>query len=171
MIVFAEADVRLHRLTTMRGVAEADARARIAAQATDEQRRAVADVWLDNSGAPEELAASAARVWDERLVPLELNVRERRVAESVPGLVAAEPNPNGPSARLVNRLWALAGELATAVDIVDPAAVELRVTARDAGAAEGLADRLADGGFAPAGPDQYGSCDPGRPATVRVVTR
>ena len=171
VIVFAEADVRLHRLTTMRGVAEADARARIAAQATDEQRRAVADVWLDNSGAPEELAASAARVWDERLVPLELNVRERRVAESVPGLVAAEPNPNGPSARLVNRLWALAGELATAVDIVDPATVELRVTARDAGAAEGLADRLADGGFAPAGPDQYGSCDPGRPAAVRVVTR
>ncbi len=63
VIVHADEDVRLHRLTTMRGVDEADARARIAAQATEEQRRAVADVWLDNSGTPEELAAAAAEVW------------------------------------------------------------------------------------------------------------
>ncbi|MBD0860238.1 dephospho-CoA kinase [Gordonia sp. zg691] len=170
VIVFADADVRLHRLTTMRGVGEADARARIAAQATDEQRRAVADVWLDNSGEPEALAVAAARVWDERLVPLEANVRARRVAEPVPELLAAEPNPDGPSARLVNRLWALSGERATAVDVTDAASVELRITARDADAAAELTDRLADGGFAPTGPGVYGSCDPGRPATVRVAT-
>ncbi|WP_238421565.1 dephospho-CoA kinase [Gordonia sp. 'Campus'] len=169
VIVYADAEVRLHRLTTMRGVGEADARARIAAQATDDQRRAVADVWLDNSGAPEDLAAAAARIWDERLLPLEANVRARRVATPVPELVAAEPNPEGPSARLVNRLWALAGELATAVDVVDAKSVTLQITARDAEAAAGLGDRLADGGFADAGPDAYGSCDPGRPATVRVT--
>ena len=33
-----------------RGMDEADARARIKAQATEEQRRAIADVLLDNSG-------------------------------------------------------------------------------------------------------------------------
>ena len=38
-------------------------------QATDEQRRAVADVVLDNSGTPEELAAQVDRFWAERVAP------------------------------------------------------------------------------------------------------
>ncbi|MEO9330049.1 dephospho-CoA kinase [Gordonia aurantiaca] len=168
VIVHADADVRLHRLTTMRGLDEADARARIAAQATDEQRRSVADVWLDNSGTPDALAAAAAEVWDRRLVPFEANVRARRAAEPDPELVAAEPNPDGPSARLVNRLWAIAGERATAVDVVAVATVELRITARDDAAAGELTDLLAVGGFAPVEPGLHRSCDPGRPATVVV---
>jgi dephospho-CoA kinase len=44
-------------------------RARIAAQATDEQRRAVADVVLDNSGTVEELEAQVDRFWAERVTP------------------------------------------------------------------------------------------------------
>ncbi|WP_279107222.1 dephospho-CoA kinase [Gordonia paraffinivorans] len=170
VIVHADEDVRLHRLTTMRGVDEADARARIAAQATEEQRRAVADVWLDNSGTPEELAAAAAEVWDRRLVPFEANVRARRAAEPDPELVALEPNPDGPSARIVNRLWAIAGERAAAVEVVDAEKVQLRIVARDGAAAEQLTDLLAVGGFAPAEPGVYRSCDPGRPATVVVET-
>lgn len=170
VIVHADEDVRLHRLTTMRGVDEADARARIAAQATEEQRRAVADVWLDNSGTPEELAAAAAEVWDRRLVPFEANVRARRAAEPDPELIALEPNPDGPSARVVNRLWAIAGERAAAVEVVDAEKVQLRIVARDGAAAEQLADLLAVGGFAPAEPGVYRSCDPGRPATVVVET-
>ncbi|WP_168705223.1 dephospho-CoA kinase [Gordonia paraffinivorans] len=170
VIVHADEDVRLHRLTTMRGVDEADARARIAAQATEEQRRAVADVWLDNSGTPEELAAAAAEVWDRRLVPFEANVRARRAAEPDPELIALEPNPDGPSARIVNRLWAIAGERAAAVEVVDAEKVQLRIVARDGAAAEQLTDLLAVGGFAPAEPGVYRSCDPGRPATVVVET-
>lgn len=170
VIVHADEDVRLHRLTTMRGVDEADARARIAAQATEEQRRAVADVWLDNSGTPEELAAAAAEVWDRRLVPFEANVRARRAAEPDPELVALEPNPDGPSARIVNRLWAIAGERAAAVEVVDAEKVQLRIVARDGAAAEQLTDLLAVGGFAPAEPGVYRSCDPGRPAAVVVET-
>ena len=49
------------RLTQHRGFTKSDARARIAAQATEEQRRAVADVWLDNSGSADELAEAARR--------------------------------------------------------------------------------------------------------------
>src|SRR3954468_16839997 len=56
LVVQADPEVRVARLVA-RGLAEADARARIAAQATDEQRRAVADVVLDNSGTRDELAA------------------------------------------------------------------------------------------------------------------
>ena len=39
----------------------------MAAQATDEQRRAVADVVLDNGGTPEELAAQVDRFWADRV--------------------------------------------------------------------------------------------------------
>ena len=50
VIVHADEELRLRRLVEQRGMSDDDARARIAAQADDEQRRAVADVWLDNSG-------------------------------------------------------------------------------------------------------------------------
>src|SRR5690349_8629566 len=49
VVVHADAAVRLRRLVEQRGMAEPDAAARIAAQATDGQRRSAADVWLDNS--------------------------------------------------------------------------------------------------------------------------
>jgi dephospho-CoA kinase len=68
LVVQADPATRVERLGR-RGLAEDDARARIAAQAGDEQRRAVADVVLDNSGTPEELAAQVDRFWAERVVP------------------------------------------------------------------------------------------------------
>jgi len=43
--------------------------ARLASQASDEQRRAVADVVLDNSGTREELRAAIERLWADVLVP------------------------------------------------------------------------------------------------------
>ncbi|MGY1720383.1 dephospho-CoA kinase [Blastococcus sp. SYSU DS0552] len=71
LIVVVEADLstRLARLVG-RGLTEADARARIATQASDEQRRAVADVVLDNSGSLEQLAEQVGRFWAERVEPL-----------------------------------------------------------------------------------------------------
>jgi dephospho-CoA kinase len=44
---------------------DADARARIAAQATREQRRAIATHVIDNSGSLEELDAQVDRLWAE----------------------------------------------------------------------------------------------------------
>ncbi|MGY1679535.1 dephospho-CoA kinase [Geodermatophilus sp. SYSU D01176] len=68
LVVEADLDTRVRRLVE-RGLCEDDARARIAAQATDEQRRAVADVVLDNSGTVEELEAQVDRFWAERVAP------------------------------------------------------------------------------------------------------
>ncbi|NEK58506.1 dephospho-CoA kinase [Geodermatophilus sabuli] len=68
LVVEADLDTRLARLA-QRGVAEDDARARIAAQATDEQRRAVADVVLDNSGPLTGLETQVDRFWTERVAP------------------------------------------------------------------------------------------------------
>jgi dephospho-CoA kinase len=66
LVVEADPDVRVERLV-QRGLSADDARARIAAQATDEQRRAVADVVLDNSGSEERLAAQVDRFWAEHV--------------------------------------------------------------------------------------------------------
>src|SRR4051812_40358727 len=68
LVVAADLETRVARLM-QRGLGEADARARIAAQASDEQRAAVADVVLDNSGSLEQLAAQVARFWADRVAP------------------------------------------------------------------------------------------------------
>jgi dephospho-CoA kinase len=66
VVVDAPVERRVQRLVG-RGLSEADARARIAAQATEAERRAVADVWLDNDGDVAALAAAVDALWQERL--------------------------------------------------------------------------------------------------------
>lgn len=75
VIVDVAEETRVERLVRFRGIDEADARARIAAQATDAQRHAAADVLLDNNGANGEIDAAVHRLWDERLIPFERNLR------------------------------------------------------------------------------------------------
>lgn len=64
-MVDAAPETQLDRLVRLRGMTEADARARMAAQATREQRRAVADLVIDNDGPVEELEAQVRTVWAE----------------------------------------------------------------------------------------------------------
>ena len=68
LVVEADPATRVSRLV-QRGLTAEDARARIAAQASDGQRRAVADVVLDNGGTPEQLAAQVDRFWAEHVAP------------------------------------------------------------------------------------------------------
>ena len=68
LVVETSTDLRVARLVD-RGLSEADARARIASQASDEERRAVADVVLRNDGDREALAAEVDRLWTERVAP------------------------------------------------------------------------------------------------------
>jgi dephospho-CoA kinase len=68
VVVETDPETRVSRLVD-RGLSAADARARIASQASDEQRRAVADVVLANNGTPEELAAQVQRFWSEHVEP------------------------------------------------------------------------------------------------------
>jgi dephospho-CoA kinase len=64
VVVEAPLELRLARLVD-RGLPEDQARARIATQATDEQRRAVADVVLDNGGDREALATEVDAAWPQ----------------------------------------------------------------------------------------------------------
>jgi len=66
IVVEAPRELRLDRLE-QRGLERSDAEARMAAQATDEERRAVATHLLDNRGTREELAAQVEEVWQDLL--------------------------------------------------------------------------------------------------------
>jgi dephospho-CoA kinase len=68
VVVEAPLDQRLARLAA-RGLAAEEARARMARQASDEQRRAVATVLLDNSGSQPELARQVDAAWQRLTGP------------------------------------------------------------------------------------------------------
>jgi dephospho-CoA kinase len=63
IVVDVDPDVAVRRLVDQRGMDEADARARIANQANRDERRAVADRVIDNSGTTDELAEQVDDVW------------------------------------------------------------------------------------------------------------
>ncbi|MGC5400333.1 dephospho-CoA kinase [Streptomyces sp. DT20] len=65
IVVDAAPATQLDRLVRLRGMTEADARARMAAQATREERLAVADLVIDNDGPVEALAPQVREVWSE----------------------------------------------------------------------------------------------------------
>jgi dephospho-CoA kinase len=63
IVVDVDPEVALRRLVEQRGMREDDARARIARQASREERRARADVVIENSGSLDDLAAQVDRAW------------------------------------------------------------------------------------------------------------
>jgi len=65
IVVDAPVEAQVERLVGRRGMAEAQARERIAAQASREQRTGVADWVVDNTGSLDDLEAAVARVWKE----------------------------------------------------------------------------------------------------------
>ncbi|HWF43000.1 MAG TPA: dephospho-CoA kinase, partial [Acidothermaceae bacterium] len=123
VIVYADVEVRLRRLVDQRGMAEDDARARIAAQASDDQRRAVADIWLDNSGSPAELVQRAQEVWENRIVPFAHNLSARQIARAPARLVPPDPGWPAQAQRILNRLKTTCGHRALRVDHVGSTAV------------------------------------------------
>jgi dephospho-CoA kinase len=187
IVVHAPVEERVRRLVADRGMAEPDARARIASQADDAARRAAADAWLENTGDVADVVARVDGLWTGRIMPFEENLRARRGAEPAPPgcLVRADPEWPAQAARLAGRVARAVG--AQVADVAHTGAtaapgtaardvVELELVVRDAARAHLLADRLAVAGFFPAGCGVaavdgwplFESADPGRPATVRV---
>ncbi|WP_030061636.1 MULTISPECIES: dephospho-CoA kinase [Streptomyces] len=65
VVVDAADEVRIDRLVRLRGMAEEEARARMAAQASRADRLAIADLVIDNGGELAELSARVDEVWAE----------------------------------------------------------------------------------------------------------
>ncbi len=74
IVVEASLPVRLARLAE-RGLAPEQATARIAAQATDKQRRAIADLVIRNDGSLDDLEAEIGRVWPQLVAQIGGSVR------------------------------------------------------------------------------------------------
>lgn len=193
VIVNADVEVRVARLIEYRGFTEADARARIAAQATEEQRRAVADVWLDNSGSSEDLRRRALELWKHRIVPFADNVDAGVSAAVEPLLVGADPAWAEQAGRIVKRLNTACGHRAVRVDHIGSTAVpgldakdviDVQVTVPSLEVADELAGALLAAGYPrldditqdTAHTDDpalwrkrlHASADPGRPTYVHL---
>ncbi|MEU3398400.1 dephospho-CoA kinase [Streptomyces filamentosus] len=74
VVVDASPTTQLDRLVRLRGMAEQEAKARMAAQATRAARLEIADLVIDNDGPLEALEPQVRKVWEEL---------ERRAAEAV----------------------------------------------------------------------------------------
>lgn len=62
--VKCDEDARIERMVNDRGMSVDDAKARIASQPTDDEREAIADVVIANSGSLEELEGAVDTVWE-----------------------------------------------------------------------------------------------------------
>jgi dephospho-CoA kinase len=156
VVVHADVEVRVRRLVEQRGMSEEDARARIAAQADDEQRRAVADVWLDNSGSPGELEQRARDVWHNRVVPFARNLSARQIAGAPACLVPPDPNWPDQARRILARLKTACGHRAVRVDHIGSTAVpdldakdviDIQITVESLAVADELAEPLLSAGY------------------------
>jgi dephospho-CoA kinase len=192
VVVTAPIETRVTRVVK-RGMDQADARARIKAQASEEQRRAIADVLLDNSGSQEQLVEKARDVWYSRVLPLADNIRTRRVAEHKLELVSYQPQWPDDAQRIIKRLQTACGARALRVDHVGSTAVpgldakdviDIQVTVASLDVADDIAGALADVGYprieqitsdtAHEGDPElwrkrlHGAADPGCPVNIHI---
>lgn len=69
LVVDAEDEIRIDRLVNSRGLDEDDARRRIAAQISREERLAAADSVVDNSGTRDQLLQQVDTFWEQVVAP------------------------------------------------------------------------------------------------------
>lgn len=192
VVVHAEEETRVERLIK-RGMDESDARTRIAAQASEEQRRAIADVLLDNSGSPGALVELARDIWYHRVLPLAHNIRTRETVSVPPSLTPYHPAWADDASRIIKRLTMACGHKAVRVDHIGSTAVagmdakdviDIQITVESLSVADELAGALTDVGYpriegitsdVPHDGDPslwrkrvHGAADPGRPAHVHL---
>lgn len=180
IVVDAPVETRVARVVRDRNMPEADARARIAAQATEQARRAAADVWLDNGGSVDEVLAEVDALWADRLVRYEGNLRLGHV-NRYGGPRLAPPDPTWPAqaARLIARIRTAIDDLSARVDHIGSTAVpglpardviDLQLTVDSPDTADGLAEPLAAAGLPRCRERErlHGSADPGRLAHLHV---
>ncbi|MGF9661632.1 dephospho-CoA kinase [Arthrobacter crystallopoietes] len=196
LVVDAPEEIRVRRMVDLRGMAPEDARSRIAAQATAEQRRAAADVVLENVSSAEDLLAAVDRLWDERLVPFAENLRTERAAprSEGPRLVDPDPKWSDQARRLAARIVAADGRVLGVAHVGSTSVpglpakdvIDLQVSVASLADADAIAANLAAAGFPrwpgqwrdspkPSCPDpaawekrMHCNADPGRAANVHV---
>jgi len=195
VVVESPAEQRVERLVRDRAMGEDDARARIEAQAGDDQRREVADVVLPNTASVSNLEDSVHRLWRDRVLPYAANVRDRRRAtRPLVDVVGYDQDWPRQYERLAARIRHVGQDLIGALTIahIGSTAVpglaakdvlDVQVGVPSLEQADALQSALAAAGF-PAVPGMsdraklpdhgvwpkrfHGSADPGRPANLHL---
>ncbi len=125
VVVTATTATRIARLAGHRGMSEADIRARMDHQATDEQRRAAADIVLENDATPELLCQSVDTLWSSRLQPYDENLRHghRHRRADVAPLVPYDERWPETAERIIDRICHALGERAPEMEHVGSTSV------------------------------------------------
>ncbi|MBL8928795.1 MAG: dephospho-CoA kinase [Kineosporiaceae bacterium] len=163
IVVHAEVEERIRRLVTDRGMSVAEARSRIAAQAGDIARRAVADIWLDNTRGSADLLELVDTAWHRRISPFATNLAMNRPAAGRGGI----PD-EAARARLGARLRAATGPDA----VISPTSAGFEISTGPV-ARPALPAAVVSAGYAPSdAPSEGGllrTCDPAWAGlTVRI---
>ncbi len=164
IVIETPLSVRIERLAK-RGFTQAQSMARIAEQATNEQRRTIADIILSNATRAPDLAQAIKATWDLRL---------RKFSENLMAGLPAEPEwmegdllPN--QLPLEAQIARIANRIAKAID--GKVSVCSMTELRFASEANDLAKKLGHLGFIQTEPGRcFTSADPGRPLRL-VVSR
>lgn len=161
-IVGASRETRLERLVSHRGMDPGEAAQRIDAQASDEARRAVADVWLDNEGAVGELQGQVRALYADRLAPFLDNLVEGvgLATQEVPGPTEVQ--------RISARLGHVLGDSLGGALELDTGSDSLIVPLAAGVGAGDVRQRLAEGGFPTLKDGRHASADPGRPVVLTL---
>jgi dephospho-CoA kinase len=181
VVVGAGNQTRMTRLTRDRDLTQADARARIEAQASDRERRAAADVWLDNDGTVPELLAQVEALWQDRIVTFNDNLMRGLPSRlpDPPSVVPYDQAWPGAANRLMKRIMLVLGSMELSVEHIGSTSVpalaakdviDLQIGVRqlsDADAPEFLR-ALAGKGFPRSAERFHGSSDPARAVQIHV---
>lgn len=157
LVIDAPEEERLRRMVEDRGMSESDARSRMAAQVSPAERRAAADVVLQNTGSRGQLSAAVDMLWEERLLPFHQNLLNRRTAPRLgpPQLLATQPQWRDQAVLLAERIL-LVDQRILAVDHIGSTAVpglpakdvlDLQASVNSLDDADAVAGVLADAGF------------------------
>lgn len=188
VVVQAPREERIARMVRDRGMSREDALARMAAQASDGQRTAAADVLILNDGSPDAAVAQLDRLWQERLLPFAANLTAERPAP-LPAVAgdAGQPDDAGATEQDSAARERMAARLAHAVRGVPGAKVnappvnsrrllqfQLDVAGREVAnpSTTELAQAMASAGFFPLGAlpaghaDAYGQMEGGTAAAA-----
>jgi dephospho-CoA kinase len=172
VVVDAPEAVRLERLARTRGMSEADARARIGAQAGPEQRAAAADALIRNDRDLPALHADVDRLWRRRLAPYAANLAADAEAPYGPD---SPPPGDADFGRAAARLKILLNGLGVRLRRADDP-VLLRIEAELPTGSDVITARhaLRGSGWTAwregrAGEWLAGHADPGRPARLSVA--
>lgn len=170
VVVGASERLRTQRAVA-RGLTEAAAVARMAAQADDADRRRAADAWVENEGSEAELRSAVEQLWRRRIVPFAENLATGHGAEPgqpVPADVASRGDLADQADRLIARIARAAGDGLTRIRPRTERGDGVIEIGADAVDGDLTPTALLSAGFVKVRRRTFANADPGRPAVLTL---